>query len=111
MIFVRNKGGQMNLPQQMNVEATPTRAVRAVPRWAWWATAGLIAAAGLALGWEWLSAIGVASVLVSFLPCALMCAFGLCMNRGGRSGGASCHGGDNASRNGKSDAAGLRQEP
>ncbi|RWA75428.1 MAG: hypothetical protein EOQ28_10110 [Mesorhizobium sp.] len=48
---------------------------------------GLIAAgvvivvAGLAFNWSWLVAAGVAPVLLSLLPCAAMCALGLCMNR------------------------------
>jgi hypothetical protein len=34
---------------------------------------------GLALGWDWLTAIGLAPLIVSAAPCLLMCAFGLCM--------------------------------
>ncbi len=49
--------------------------------------AGLAIAAGLALNWGWLTALGVAPILVSLLPCAAMCALGLCMNR---AGGKSC---------------------
>jgi len=41
-------------------------------------------AAGLALGWEGLAAIGAAPILVGLLPCLAMCALGLCM-RGGSS--------------------------
>jgi len=40
--------------------------------------------AGLALGWSWLVAAGIAPILIAMLPCAAMCALGLCMNRGGR---------------------------
>ena len=41
---------------------------------------------GLALNWGWLVAAGIAPVLLTLLPCAAMCALGLCMNRmGGRS--------------------------
>jgi hypothetical protein len=41
---------------------------------------------GLALSWGWLVAAGIAPVLLTLLPCAAMCALGLCMNRmGGRS--------------------------
>jgi hypothetical protein len=36
-------------------------------------------AAGIALSWAWLTAIGVAPVLVAAAPCAAMCALGLCM--------------------------------
>ena len=40
-----------------------------------------IAVAGLAFNWSWLVAAGIAPVLLSLLPCAAMCALGLCMNR------------------------------
>ena len=49
--------------------------------------AGLAIAAGLALNWSWLAAVGTAPILISVLPCLAMCALGLCMNR---SGGKSC---------------------
>ena len=50
------------------------------------ALAGIAIVAGLAFNWTWLVAAGIAPVLLSFLPCATMCALGLCMNRmGGRS--------------------------
>ena len=35
--------------------------------------------AGLALNWTWLVAIGLAPILLSVLPCLIMCAFGVCM--------------------------------
>lgn len=49
--------------------------------------AGLVVvAAGLALGWNWLSAIGVAPIILSLAPCAAMCALGACaMGRGNKS--------------------------
>lgn len=37
------------------------------------------AAAGLALNWNWLVAIGLAPILLSTLPCLAICAFGVCM--------------------------------
>ena len=40
-------------------------------------------AAGLALNWNWLTAVGAAPVLISLAPCAAMCALGLCMRGGG----------------------------
>ena len=43
--------------------------------------AAVIAVAGLAFGWSWLVAAGIAPLLLSVLPCAAMCALGLCMNR------------------------------
>ncbi len=47
----------------------------------WWIAAALALAAGAALNWSWLVAIGVAPLLVAALPCVAMCALGLCMNR------------------------------
>jgi hypothetical protein len=37
-----------------------------------------VVAAGLALGWNWFSAIGVAPIILSLVPCAAMCAIGAC---------------------------------
>ena len=43
--------------------------------------------AGLVLGWDWLVAAGVTPLLLSVLPCLVMCAVGLCAMRGsGKSG-------------------------
>ena len=33
---------------------------------------------GLALGWNWLTAIGVAPIILALAPCAVMCAVGVC---------------------------------
>ena len=68
----------------------------AMPAWALrpgtWGIAGVaIVGAGLALNWTWLTAIGAAPILLGLLPCAAMCALGLCM-RGG--GARSCAGTD-----------------
>ncbi|SRR5216683_674967 len=49
--------------------------------------AGIMAIAALSLSWSWLAAMGVASLLLTALPCLVMCALGLCMNR---IGGGSC---------------------
>ena len=35
--------------------------------------------AGLTLNWSWLVAAGLAPILISTLPCLIMCAFGVCM--------------------------------
>ena len=44
------------------------------------AVAGLVlAGTGLALGWNWLTAVGIAPLIVSAAPCLVMCALGLCM--------------------------------
>jgi hypothetical protein len=50
--------------------------------------------AGLALGWPWLTAFGLAPLVLSLMPCAAMCALGLCMPKGG---GGSCRSQANAS--------------
>ena len=41
--------------------------------------ATVVIGAGLALNWSWLVAIGLAPILLAVLPCAVMCALGLCM--------------------------------
>ena len=40
--------------------------------------------AGLALNWNWLTALGLAPLILSVAPCAVMCALGLCMMGGGK---------------------------
>ncbi len=42
---------------------------------------------GLALGWNWVVAAGLAPLLLSLAPCAAMCALGVCMMA---KGNASC---------------------
>ncbi|HUZ73793.1 MAG TPA: hypothetical protein VMU87_12475 [Stellaceae bacterium] len=54
-----------------------------------------LVAAGLALGWNWLGAIGVAPFIIALAPCAAMCALGLCMNK---MGGKSCSSGDQSAK-------------
>ena len=39
----------------------------------------VIVGAGLALGWNWLTALGFAPLILSLAPCAAMCALGVCM--------------------------------
>jgi len=67
--------------------SAPQRGLRAPlgPR-GWLLLALAIVVAGGALSWGWLTAIGIAPLLLAVAPCALMCAFGLCM----RGGGATC---------------------
>jgi hypothetical protein len=61
-----------------------------------------LAVTGLALGWSWLSAIGVAPVILSLAPCAAMCALGVCAMRWGNASGSAQNtsptGNDNQSR-------------
>jgi hypothetical protein len=42
------------------------------------AVAVLALVAGAALNWGWLVALGIAPVLLSLLPCAVMCGVGVC---------------------------------
>jgi hypothetical protein len=53
---------------------------------------------GAVLNWGWLVAIGVAPILLAALPCAAMCALGLCSMKG--KGGGAC------GKNERSDVAG-----
>ena len=38
----------------------------------------------LYFGWNWLVAAGFASIIISLLPCLVMCGLGLCMSRMGK---------------------------
>ena len=40
--------------------------------------------AGLVLGWDSLVALGLSSFILALLPCAVMCALGLCASRMGK---------------------------
>jgi hypothetical protein len=78
-----------------NIESTK----RTIPNWrelgaAWLRspraliiTGIVVVAAGMALGWRWLSAVGIAPVILSLAPCAAMCALGACAMM---KGAASC---------------------
>lgn len=64
--------------------------------------AGVLILGGAALNWGWLVAAGIAPILITLLPCAVMCALGLCMMH-------KPTGGKNASaRSGVSDGATLQ---
>ena len=41
--------------------------------------AGVAIVAGLGFNWSWLVAAGIAPLILGLLPCAAMCALGLCM--------------------------------
>ena len=45
--------------------------------------------AGLFWNWDWLVAAGLSSFIVALLPCAAMCAAGLCASRLGQKGSCS----------------------
>lgn len=38
----------------------------------------------LFFGWDWLAAVGLASVIVAVAPCLVMCALGICASRMGK---------------------------
>lgn len=59
-------------------------AIRLRPRGALVAAALAIVTIGIVMNWSVLVAAGIAPVLISALPCALMCALGLCMSRMGK---------------------------
>ena len=41
----------------------------------------IAALAGVGLSWNWLIAAGIAPLLLTALPCLVMCGLGLCMNK------------------------------
>ncbi len=72
--------------------------------------AAVAVVAGLTFNWSWLVAAGIAPILLSLLPCAAMCALGLCMTR---MGGRSCSTDTSAppaSREGAGETAAPRSE-
>lgn len=76
-----------------------------------WAIAGVAAIfGGLALNWGWLTAVGAAPLLIGILPCAAMCALGLCMaGRGHPAPSAgSCGGGQPAAHTETSPSGGVQ---
>ncbi len=46
-----------------------------------WSAAGI--GLGLFFGWNWVVAAGLSSIVLGILPCAAMCAAGLCAGGGG----------------------------
>ena len=85
------------IPESTSKDASLTRDILAALRY--WISAlrfrlgtrGLIIlavaviGAGLALNWSWVVAIGLAPILLAILPCAVMCALGICMPKGEKS--------------------------
>lgn len=77
-----------------------TANIARVGNWTQWFTrrrllfvgAATVMGGGMALNWGWLTAIGLAPVLVSLAPCAAMCGLGLCM-KGGSGGKCNDAGG------------------
>ena len=83
--------------QQRPVAAQPSLTQDILSLLRYWLTSrlGLIIGAialvvgGLALGWNWVVALGVAPIILSLAPCAVMCALGFCMMGKGMSGQSS----------------------
>jgi hypothetical protein len=46
-------------------------------------------AGALVLGWDWLVAAGVASIIIAVAPCLVMCALGLCMRHTAKADGTA----------------------
>lgn len=75
-----------------NVAGVPdAAATRVWPQWltrrrVLFAGAATVIGSGMALNWGWLTAVGLAPILVSLAPCAAMCGLGLCMKGGSGKG-------------------------
>jgi hypothetical protein len=78
----------MRVPQHTNLTSPSSRAGivgRLGPFWS--GRRGLLILGGVALSlgvglnWGWLAAAGITRILIAFLPCAAMCALGLCLPR------------------------------
>lgn len=63
---------------------------------------------GLALNWSWVVALGIAPIVLMALPCAAMCAIGLC--QGGK-GKQSCSSGGSAEDEERKSAPPRSQSP
>ena len=50
-------------------------------RWALVVLAAVAVVGGVMLNWSWLVAAGIAPILLTALPCLLMCGFGLCAHK------------------------------
>jgi len=48
-------------------------------RWVFLALGAFVLLAGIGLNWGWLVAAGIAPILISVLPCLVMCGLGACM--------------------------------
>lgn len=64
--------------------ARPLRLRMPYGRQGWLIAVFALISAGAALNWGLLTAIGAAPVILSFAPCALMCAAGVCMMGGSK---------------------------
>jgi hypothetical protein len=74
----------MNTPQIETVRMVQARLAPGAllrNKWLLMAVAVLALVAIVAASWSWLMAAGLATILVSALPCLVMCGLGLCMHR------------------------------
>ena len=55
----------------------------------WLVLASIVVIVSAAFNWNWLIAVGVAPLLLTLLPCAVMCALGLCLMK---KADANCNG-------------------
>ncbi|MBI4273550.1 MAG: hypothetical protein HY659_02465 [Rhizobiales bacterium] len=56
-------------------------------RWVLLTLGSLVLVIGAAFNWGWLVAAGIAPLIISLAPCAIMCAIGLCSLK--KTGGSS----------------------
>ena len=65
--------------------ACPIRLRMPYGRRGWLISAVALTTAGATLNWSWLTAIGVVPFILSFAPCVVMCAAGVCVMSGSKS--------------------------
>ncbi len=75
----------MTVPQSTTVEPPLWREGLSIARyylgnrWVLIALGGAALVAGIGLNWGWLVAVGLAPIILSTLPCLVMCGLGVCM--------------------------------
>jgi hypothetical protein len=72
---------QIDSTRMLQAKFTPAALYYLRSRWVLMAVAVLALVAIVASTWSWLVAAGLATILVSALPCLVMCGLGLCMHR------------------------------
>ena len=78
----------MGVPQHTNLTSPSLRAGIVGQLGTYWSSrrgllilGGVALTLGVGLNWGWLAAAGITPILVGLLPCAAMCALGLCLPR------------------------------
>lgn len=74
----------MSKTSDLTPTSRPFRLQMPFGRRGWLVTAMAVIAAGMALNWGWLAAIGAAPLILALAPCAVMCAVGACAMGGGK---------------------------